>query len=252
MRELVLAALVAFAGCSALGGAPAPSDDRALEVRNRTATALESVETYRLRQSIAVHADGDGETIDVRGSGTGSVNRTTHRMRMSTTVDGHSATSYVRGYTAYRACGGQWGGYVVENLSRSPGWFTHTPLGNQLDLLRETNVYWGGTPSVAGNRTDLIVAYPSKDTLLEFTQRRQRDSTDLREVDLKNATIKLWVDPETGRPVKSSVELVLGKHGTTATARTTMTYHGYNRPTEIRLPESVLDEENHRGFCPGS
>lgn len=252
MRELVLAALVVLAGCNAFGGAPPPSDERALEVRNRTAAAIESVQTYRVEQSIAVHAEEDGETIDIRGSGNGSVNRETRRLRMFVSVEGNEATSYVRGFKVYRACGGHWGGYVVENLSRSPGWFVHTPLGNQLDLLEETNVYWGGSPTIDGNRTNLIVAYPSKGTLIEFSERRHRDGTELSEANLKNATLKLWVDPETGRPIKSTVKLIIAKGGATATARTTMTYSGYNEPVDIRIPEDVLSDENHRGFCPGS
>lgn len=252
MRELVLAALVVLAGCSAFGGSPPPSDQRALEVRNRTVDTLASVESYRVDQSIAVHAEGDGETIDIRGSGNGSVNRSTRQLRMYASVESTEATSYVKGFKAYRACGGHWGGYVVENLSRSTGWFVHTPLGNLLELFGETNVYWGGTPTIDGNRTNLIVAYPDRATLVEFSERRHRDGTDLQEATLKNASLKLWVDPKTDLPIRSMVKLTIAKGGATATARTTMTFDGYNEPADIRIPDKVLDEENHRGFCPGS
>lgn len=84
-----------------------------------------------------------------------------------------------------------WDDYVVENLSRDHGWEAHTPLGNQLELLERTNVYWGGgeTESIDGNRTTVIDAHPSKQTLVDFSKRRQRETTDIKDVTLKNATL---------------------------------------------------------------
>lgn len=252
MRELVLAALVVLAGCSALGNAPPPSDERALEVRNRTVEAIQGVDTYRIEQTISVHAEGDGETIDVRGTGNGSVDVEARRMGMHVSMEGTTARSYVDGFTAYRECGGHWDGWVVENMSRDPGWIAHTPLGNQADLLQQTNVYWGGTRTIDGTETYLIEAYPRKDTLLEFNERRQRDTADLQEANLKNASVRLWVDAETYLPVQSEVKLIIGKGGATATARTTIEYRAYDESVEVEIPAGVLDESNRRSFCPGT
>ena len=252
MRELVLAAMILLAGCSAMGDPAPPSDERALTVLNETTAAVEQVETYSVDQETYVRAEGQDGSRTVRVSGTGNVDRQRQRMWMQATVDGTTKQSYIDGFTGYKECGGMWDDYVVENLSRDHGWDVHTPLGNQLELLEHTNVYWGETATIDGNETVVIYAHPSKQTLVDFSKRRHRETTDLQEVNLKNATLTLWVDPDTHRPVQSQLELEMAKGGATAIARITIDYADYNEPISIEIPAAVRDPDNHAAFCPGA
>ena len=149
-----------------------------------------------------------------------------------------------------------------------PLWEAHTPLGNQLELLDRTNVYWGETETIDGNRTTVIDAHPSKQTLVDFSKRRQRETTDIRGVTLKHATLGILVDSETDllltlaqslalqerrmSTTQSELELEMAKGGATASARITIEYTGYDEPLPIEIPEAVRSPDNHAEFCPGA
>lgn len=256
MRRVVLAValLVLLTGCSTLPFVgPPPSDERAVEAVDAANATVADADTYRFTMRMHVSASNDERTRSVTADGNGSVNVSARRMQATTRTRGETFGSYVDGDRAYRECGEPWGGYAVENLSTSQRWALATPLHRQLALFEGSNVYWRGNRTLDGEetRTVLVVAHPSWDTLQSLMDRRQSDNVDLHRGSLENATARLWIDPETNRPVQSELRLVIEQGGATATARITIRYTDYGEPVDVSIPWAVYDDPYEHG-CPGS
>ncbi len=245
-----VALLVVLAGCSVLPGSQPPSDERALDALNRTTAAVEEVPTYRFAIDARVAAsDGDrSRTVHVAGEGT--VDRPARRMVSNATAEGETRAQYVDGRTTYTECPDPWDGWGVENASGSAEWFEATPLGRQLALLEATDVYWGGNETLDGDRTWRIVAHPSKRALDELSTTGRTGVGDLARANVQNATLELWVDAETGLPVKSEFVVELSTRGASATAELTTRFHRYDEPATVSLPRSTRTDQYELG-CPG-
>jgi hypothetical protein len=256
---LVLA-LVLLSGCSALGfqsgETPAPpSDQRALDALNRSQSALDDLESYRFSTEATVSVAADGESRTVAVDGDGAVNLTTRRMRSTFEFDDTGSslrpgerTTYVVGDTVYAACGGPTGGWERRNVT-ADDWADATPLGRQLALLESTNVYWRGTETVNGTEAGVVVGYPSKEELAT-TSAATRDSVNWDRVTVQNATVRLYVDTDTGRPLKSVQRVDIEMRGASGTATFELAYWGFDRPVDVSVPGEVYDRVWHGG-CPG-
>jgi len=254
MRRLVLAACLVslLAGCSALsGGSPPPSDERAVTAVEAVNTAVSNVETYRFETEMHVTASDGENSRTARVDGNGVVNVSAKRMRATTRTREQTVTSYVDGDRAYRGCQEPWDGYAVENVSRSEPWATATPLHRQLTLLERSNVYWEGNETIDGNRTVRISAAPSTETIQSVMDRGRASGVNLNRGSLENATVRLWIDPDTDRPVKSELRLQLSQRGATATATVALFYTDYGEPAQITIPPKVYDDPYELG-CPGA
>ncbi|QHS18377.1 hypothetical protein GWK26_11405 [haloarchaeon 3A1-DGR] len=257
-----------MAGCTALpfGDDRPPSDDRALETIDRTAAAASDVETYRFEARMRASATADDRERTATAEGSGAVNVSAERLRATTRVDDgdgplaaggeNEATieTYVDGNTSYRQCRPPWSGWAVESVPESDRWRDATPLSNHLTLLERSRVYWRGDRTVDGNRTVLIEAYPTRETIQSLAERRQTaGETGLADASLENATARLWVDPETDLPVRSRLRLEIARGDATATATLTTTYRGYGEPVSVTIPPAATVEENQYELgCPGS
>ncbi|WP_135663759.1 hypothetical protein [Halorhabdus rudnickae] len=245
----LLVTLIALAGCGMLGDSAPPSDDRALEVRNETVDALADVSTLRMSMDGDVSASADGRDRTVSIDGDGVVNRTARVMRMNTTADGRTATSYLDDRTVYTKCSSPWSGWGRQNQSTDVEWLTLTSLGRQVELFERTNVYWDGTATINGRETSIIVAYPSQETVSSLPGKSQ---TDLANTDatVENITAKLWVDQETARPVRSLLQVEISGNGGEATANVMIDYTDYGEPAYVDVPE--ITGETWDGGCPGA
>ncbi|MDT3435506.1 hypothetical protein [Haloarcula sp. 1CSR25-25] len=254
MRRLVLAVCFVFllAGCGTfLGNSPPPSDERAVAAVEEANSSVAAVETYRFDMDMHVVASDGEQTRTVRVDGEGAVNTSAKRMQMTTRTQGQTVDSYVDGYRAYQGCQDPWGGYAVENVSRAEPWATATPLHRQVLLFDRSNVYLRGNETLAGNRTVLVTASPSAEIIESVMDRRQAADMDLNRGSLENATARLWLDPETNRPVQSELTIKISQRGATATATITLQYSEYGEPTAISIPPDVSDDPYELG-CPGA
>ena len=250
LPSLAFAVLLVLAGCNG-GVSQPPSDDRALDALNRTEAALDPIPTYRFSSETRVTASKGDRSRSVSVTTDGVVDARNRLLHANSTVEGRTRDVYVDGYKSYTECASPWSGWGVKNLSESTSWAAFAPAGRQVELLDRTNVYWRGNETVDGNRTHLVVAYPSKETLVDLQRRGRAAAPDLQSANLKNATVKLWTDAETGLPVKSLLEIELKKNGATATARVTTTFSGYGDPVNVTVPESTRTDQHEMG-CPGA
>ncbi|WP_199722358.1 hypothetical protein [Haloarcula sp. Atlit-120R] len=254
MRRLVLAVCFVslLAGCGTfVGDSPPPSDERAVAAVEEANSTVAAVEAYRFEMDMHVTASDGEQSRTVRVDGEGAVNVSTRRMQATTRTRGQTVKSYIDGYRAYQGCQDPWGGYAVENVSRSEPWATATPLHRQLLLFERSNVYWQGNETRDGNRTVLATASPSAETIESLMDRRQAGGMDLNRGSLENATARLWLDPETNRPVQSELDIEISQRGATATATITVQYTDYDEPTSVSIPQGVYKDPYELG-CPGA
>lgn len=256
LAALLLAAVLVTSGC--LGGpSRPPSDQRALDALNRSQDAMAEVTSYRTTVDGRVEATGNDEEMTLSLTGTVAVNATTQQMNATARVRGErdiarrsgTQQTYVDGYTAYAECARI--GWERQNLSEARPWLTYTPVGQQLGVLEETNVYWNGTESVDGTEAAVIVAYPTQEELQAVPNVRSGTATDVADANLDNATLRVWIDTDTGRPLKARRHIRVSGSGTTATATVTLRFTDYDEPTTVTPPE--LDEETFwKTSCPES
>ena len=254
MRRLVLAVcfVTLLAGCGTfLSDGPPPSDERAVAAIEEANRSIAPVDTYRFEMDMHVAASTGDESRTVRVDGNGSVNVSAKRMAATSRTQGQTVESYVDGYRAYQGCPDPWGGYAVENVSRAEPWATATPLHRQVLLFDRSNVYWRGNETLDGNRTVLVTASPSAETIESLMNRRQAGDVGLDSASLENATARLWLDPETNRPVQSELRIRISQRGATATATITVQYTGYDEPTSVSIPPDVYEDPYELG-CPGA
>ncbi|WP_058995606.1 hypothetical protein [Haloarcula sp. CBA1127] len=230
---------------------PPPSDERAVTAVEEANSTVTAVEAYRFEMEMHVVASDGEQSRTVRVDGDGAVNVSAKRMQATTRTQDQTVESYVDGYNAYQGCQDPWGGYAVENVSRSEPWATTTPLHRQVLLFERSNVYWRGNETLDGNRTVLVTASPSTETIRSLMDRRQAGGMELRRGSLENATARLWLDPETNQPVQSELKIQISQRGATATATITVQYSEYGDPAAISIPPEVYDDPHELG-CPGA
>jgi len=256
LAALVLVIVLVTSGC--LGGpSRPPSDQRAMDALNRSQDAMADVTSYRTTIDGRVEATGNDEQVTLFVDGTVTVNASTQEMNATgrvreqrgTRAQAETQMTYVTGYTAFSECSRM--GWERQNLSQTRAWLTYTPVGQQLGVLNETNVYWNGTETINGTESAVIVAYPTMEELQAIPDVRSRGATDVGDANLDNATLRVWIDTDTGRPLKAQRNIRVSESGNTATATITLRFTDYNEPTSVNRPE--FDEESLWQLgCPNS
>lgn len=241
-RAFVVAALLVTAGCQGLYGSSMPaSDPRAEDALDRAQQASRNVTSYRyaVDGQVRIRGDSRSRSVDITGHGIVDVDRQRANETVRTRGDTEAGrrdtrVAYVDGYTLDVACARV--GWARHNLTESTRWFNYTPLGQQLALLDRTNVYWSGTEVVDGVETAVVTAHPS--------ERQLRTSHDLPTgnvgtrggASFQNATVRAWIDTETGRVRKVRREIHIRGDDSTGVATITYRFSGYDDPTAITRP----------------
>jgi len=240
LRALLVAALLATAGCAGvLGPDRPPSDERALEAVNRSGAALAGIDSYRYSIDGRIEASKGDEEASATIEGSGVVDVADRRMMLTARGEGDTQfgseerRSYLLERTRYTECA--LAGWERENLSEEGPWLSLTPAGRQLALLNGTDVYWRGTQQVDGREAHVVVAYPTKEELLA-ADTRTTDTADLEGANVRNVTVRVWFDAATHRPLESRIEIDLRKDGATATVDLTTRFEEYGGPVNVTPP----------------
>lgn len=255
---LLVVALVTSGCAGVLGPSRAPSDQRAVDAVDRSRAAMQDVTSYRTEVDGHVEATGDGEQVTVDMTGDVVVDVSARQMNATGEVEDAShgggpafdstQSTYVDGYTASVECPRV--GWARQNLSADNPWTTYTPAGQQLALLNRTNVYWRGTETVDGVETAVVVAYPTEEELESVPGIEGRGAADFEDANLENATVTVWLDTRTDRPVKAQREIRASRGGSTATAVSTFRFTDYDEPATVTEPE--FGGSRWDTSCPGS
>jgi len=246
--HLAVAACLVLAGCSVLG----PNhtrDDRAVEALADAREAVNASDGYRFAGDLRVVATADGETERVEIGMNGTIDVADRRRHSVAVREGEAYESYVVDRTAYRECGGpmgmdMWG---VENVT-TDDWTMTTPAARQLALLESGSIYYNGTRALDGEETVLLVGRPTTEALTRYQERRDRSL--LGGPNVENATVRVWLDPESHRPVRSAVRFEVSKGGNSASANLEMGFSDYGADLSVDVP--VIPDDRTLGTgCPG-
>lgn len=244
--HVAVAVCVLLAGCSLLG----PShtrDDRATAALENASDALNETDTYRFESDLSVVATADDRTETVRVDLVGGVDTAARAMWTNATRDGETYESYVLNRTAYRECAGPgpwWGTEEVEG-----DWDAQTPARRQLALLQSGSLSWNGTDTVDGESAVVLVGEPTSKALTRYSERRSQPV--FGGPNVENARIRVWLDAETHRPLRTRFRFEVTQRGATATATMTTRFSEYGDPVSVEVPPEVREDALELG-CPGS
>lgn len=257
-RAILVVALLVTAGCQGLYGSPdPPSDRRAVDTLHQAQQATHNISSYQytIDGQVQIRRNSRKKSVDFTGHGIVNVDRqqvkVTVRTRGDTRVGRRNTrVAYLDGYTLDVAC--PISGWARHNLTETTRWLNYTSLGQQLALLDRTTVYWNGTEVVNGAETAIVTAYPSEQQL------KTRESPPTGTVgaqggaNFENATVRAWINTETGRVLK--VQRQIHVRGDGATGVATITYHfsEYNDPTNITRPSFEEYGSQLSGDCVGT
>ena len=244
--HVAVAVCVLLAGCSLLG----PShtrEARATAALENASDALNGTDTYHFESDLSVVATADDRTESVRVDLVGSVDTVARELWTNATRDGETYESYVLNRTAYQECGGPgpwWGKTEVEG-----DWDAQTPARRQLALLRSGSLYWNGTDTVDGESAVVLLGEPTTDALTRYSERRS--GSVFGGPNVENAHIRVWLDAETHRPLRTRLSFEVSEGGNTASATMTTRFTGYGDPISVEVPPEAREDSLELG-CPGS
>ena len=243
-----LALLAVSAGCSALQPDPV-RDDRAVDALADARTAVDEVETYHFDGTLRVDAEDSGDTRRVSVGVVGRVDVPAKRAASTAERDGRVLGSFLLDRTLYRECPRPRGSWESEVITVAGEWANGTPLRRQLALLESGDLRLGGAGTVDGRNATLLVGEPSGRALQQYQEDRSRPL--LGGPEIRDPTVRLWLDNETSRPLRSTVAFEVADDGGTATAEMTMRFTRYGEPVSIELPPEVEEHVWETG-CPGT
>lgn len=245
--HVALALCLVLAGCSLLGPSPT-REDRAVSALDNATTAVEAADTYRFASDLRVVATQGDRTETVTASLTGAVAVDAHRMRANATRDGETRRSYLANWTRYQECGPPWDGWAREDLDTEDEWATQSPLTRQLSLLESGSLYWNDTRALDGEAVVLVTGEPTGKALGQYQDRRRGSLLGGPSVD--DVSLRVWLDAETWRPVKTELRFDVNQGDASAGARMVTTFAGYGDDVSIEVPAAAKADPYELG-CPG-
>ncbi|ELZ27439.1 hypothetical protein C475_05955 [Halosimplex carlsbadense 2-9-1] len=246
--HLAIAACVLLAGCSVLG-ADHTRQERAVEALADARDAANATDGYRFDGDLRVVATADGETERVEIGMNGTVDTAERRMHSTSVRDRETYESYLINRTAYRECGGpigmdMWG---VENVT-TDDWTMATPAARQLALLESGSLFHNGTRTLDGEAAVLLVGHPTTEALTKYQERRDRSL--LGGPSVENAEVRVWLDAETHRPLRSAVRFEVSQGGNSASATVDMRFDDHGSDLSVDVPV-IPDDQTWGVGCPG-
>lgn len=229
---IAVAVLVVTAGCAGFGDTGVASAE---EVRQDAVASMADVETYRMEMNVTLHANG--QTLPM--AMTGTFNRTGETAQMTTTVRGQSVESYVDGTTMYLQTPTGW--QVRDVADRNP-WNESLALERQRAILESADITELGEDTVDGEPVYVVQIDPDPERVKQVVARQQNRNFD--DVSIRDVTYTQFVHRETGRLVGVEMNMTMTVSGQSADVTATMTFSGYDEPTDITIPEDARAAED--------
>lgn len=245
---VLLALCVLLSGCSILGE-ESVRQERAVTALEDARTTANETETYRYTADLRVVASADDRTQQVEADLRGRINVSDRRMASNTSLQGETLATYVDGGTVYQECGNMAMPWGVENVSTAGEWRTGTPIVRQLSLLESGSLYHNGTETLDGAEATVLVGKPTTEALTRYQERRSENVADSANVE--DPTLRVWLDPDTGRLLQSQLRFDVTGGDASASATLTSEFDGYGEPVSVTVPAEATRQEGEFP-CPGA
>ncbi len=250
---LLLLVLVVTAGClgSVRFHALPDSDPEAVGLVERSVAASRNATgvEYAIGGRAVASKDDREESIEFEGNG--SANVTARRAHLRVSGGDDAEEHYVDGYTAYSLCPRSHyvnveEAWLATDLPGNRSWLSYTPLGGLDEILAISKAYDRGTATVDGEEVREVVLRPNPAELDALQSRAIYPGGDRpNRGSLENATVTLWIDPDSALTRKAAVERVSSTRGVRLEERLVYEF-GYG-PTRVALPNRTVETED---ACP--
>lgn len=229
---LVLALLVA--GCTDAGGVYAMSD-REQQLKQETIGSLESVDNYRVAGDLSVSGDGRSIQGDIRGV----IDRSERRARVEVDVSGATSlesTTYIVNDTAHVHTRNTW---RTVDISDRNLWERNERLERQQEILEGAQFEVVGNDTVDGHPVRVVEIHVAKDKLDDLVS--LAGAGDSSDVTITEATYTSYIDTETNRLRRVSVDMTMELDGERLDAAVTQTFSDFEENVTIEIPEQARD-----------
>lgn len=249
---IVVFATVLTAGC--IGAFSGSGDDpvREQQAENLLETAqdtLAAADSYEAEATAAVTVSATGESEQIV-SGTERVNLTDRTGVYSVSGPDVSGDVYIDDRTMYAECPDPWGGWGQETIPEDATWTDEaTTVGSMLSLLETGDLHYNGTELRDG--TEAVVLVGSPDVTAADSVGGTAGPDIPSEANIEDATLRMWIDTETDRPIASVYEVTVTADDETATATLRTEALGYDQPVSVSVPREATADPRVGG-CPGA
>ncbi len=237
--------MVVLAGCS--GGATTEKVDGS-QAQSETLAAMDAVESYHVTSNTTIVQTVNNRTQRQTIESDGAFDRADQRLQINQTVSvsgmAQQASVYVLNESLYEyspAYASQYGSEWVTVEIGDSFFDQQDTLSRQRAFLTNASVTTGGTETVDGTETRLLEADVDEDATSDQIMARLGAGSGV-EYDVTNVEQRLWVDPDTDRPVKSTVSMNATVTQAGQTADLTMDIElafEYDRDVSVSLPEAA-------------
>ncbi|WP_154551926.1 DUF6612 family protein [Halorhabdus sp. CBA1104] len=213
---------------------------------------MESTETFHVDSNTTTETNANGRTQTQTVLLSGQLDRATEELQINQTVEARGATQKIGIYlidgTLYQhgaAYTAQYGSEWVQS-NQTTGVFSQIDsLSRQRSLLANATVTRNGTETVKGTETHVLEADVDIDSAQAALQAQlQQQVPGNTELNVSDVTQRLWVNPETNRPIKTVTEMDytvrMAGQSINQSMQATMTFD-YERSVSITLPDGAED-----------
>ena len=248
-RALALIALlgmVVLAGCS--GGATTTEAVDGSQAQSDTLAAMDGVESYHVTTNTTIVQSANNRTQRQAIDSLGAFDRADQRMQINQTVSVSGMTQrasvyFLNGsiYEYNPAYASQYGSEWVTAEVNDTFLDQQDTLARQRAFLANASVTMAGTETIDGTETRVLEADVDEEATSEAIMARLGSGSGV-EYDVTNVDQRLWVDPETDRPARTTVSINATVTQAGQTVDLTMDIElafEYNRTVTVSLPESA-------------
>lgn len=208
---IALAAMLILAGCS--GGATTTTADTGGDqiTKQEVLSAMESVKTYHVETNATMRTTANGMTQSRTILTDAAFDRTAQGFQVNQTVKSGGASQKVQMYfvdgTLYRhsaAYTSRYGSEWIKTNQTAGLWSRMDTLTRQRALLANATVTANGTATVDGIETRVLEADVDISAAKKAMESRLKQSgLGNAKLNVSDVTQRLWVNPETNRPIKT-------------------------------------------------
>ncbi|WP_135661566.1 DUF7537 family lipoprotein [Halorhabdus rudnickae] len=244
---IAILGMVVLAGCS--GGATTtvkPVDGE--QAQSDTLAAMEAVESYHVTSNTTVVQSVTNQTRRQTIDSVGAFDRTNQRMQINRTVSvsgmSQQASVYLLNGSIYEynpAYTSQYGSEWVTTEVGDAFFEQQDTLTRQRGFLANASVTTNGTETVNGTEMRVLEADVDEAATSQVIMARLGGASGV-EYNVTNVDQRLWVDPETDRPARSTVSMNATVTQMGQTVDLTMDLElafAYDRDVSVTLPEEA-------------